>query len=157
VKIAEFADFECPACKHFESTLKSVLASYPANRVSLVFVHFPLRQHRFASIAARAAECAAPGGRFATFHDLLFAKQDSLGLKSWGSFGFEVGIRDSARFSRCVAGTEVVSRIAAGEGIGKRLEIHATPTVMVNGWRFPRPPSETELKNLIDKLLAEAR
>lgn len=57
VTVAEFADFECPACAAFSSDLKAVMEEHP-QEIAYVFHHFPLRQHRFARPAARVAECA---------------------------------------------------------------------------------------------------
>src|SRR6185437_2837175 len=63
VKVIEFADFECPFCRRFDSTMHVVVARYPG-QVSRYFVHFPLPTlHRFALPAARAAECAGRLGR----------------------------------------------------------------------------------------------
>lgn len=74
--------------------------------------------------------------------DVLFAKQDSLGLKSWSSYGHDAGIADTSSFVRCIADTTRVARIEAGIAAGNRLNVHGTPTVLVNGWRFPRAPDQ---------------
>jgi len=58
VTIIEFADLECPACRLFHGMLRDALAQID-DPVALVFVHFPLEQHRFARPAARVLECAA--------------------------------------------------------------------------------------------------
>jgi hypothetical protein len=80
-----FSDFECPYCRTFQSSLDSVRHDR-GNAISFVFVHFPLPMHRFARPAARAAECANTLGKFDAFQRVLFGKQDSLGLKPWGSY-----------------------------------------------------------------------
>jgi protein-disulfide isomerase len=112
-------------------------------------VHFPLRSHRLALPAARAAECAAEQGAFEEMHRTLFARQDSLGLKSWGSYAAEAGIPDTARFLECTASQRSFPRVEAGRRVGEREGVSATPTVLVNNWRLRRPPSEDDLALLV--------
>lgn len=109
IKLIEFTDLECPFCRQFHTTVRAAQRKY-ANRVSHVFVHYPIAGHRFARLAARASECANDQGDFTTFIDVVFAKQDSLGLKPWAEYAREGGVSDSARFARCIADTSVVSQ-----------------------------------------------
>jgi len=154
IKLIEFADFECPACRQFHGALSSVLQRYGPERVSLVFIHFPLKQHRFAQLAARASECAKAQGGFGRLHDVLFDKQDSLGLKPWSSYAVDAGITDTLKFMACQRDTARVDRIVAGLEAGKKLSVMGTPTVLINGWRLARPPSEAEFITMIDRVLA---
>jgi protein-disulfide isomerase len=156
VKLVEFSDLECPVCRQFERNVRSVRAKYP-KEVSVVFVHFPLPQHRFARPAARAAECADRSGRFAEFVALAYDKQDSLGLKPWTSYALEAGVRNTARFARCVADASPVPRIDDGVALAHRMGVRGTPTVIVNGWRFSSPPAEAELIRTVAALIAGDR
>lgn len=157
VQIIEFADFECPFCRKFDSTVRVVTAAYPA-KISRYFVHYPLSTiHRFAVPAARAADCAGKLGRFVAMHDLLFAKQDSFGLKPWVSYARESGITDTSSFEDCITMTDRIPLVADGIQTGKQLNIDATPTVIINGWRFVHPPSDSVLRETIDALLAGKR
>lgn len=153
VKIIEFADLECPACKTFHSTVRAITHKAPQD-VALIFVHFPLAQHRFARPAARAVECANEQGKFLTYYDLLYDKQDSLGLKAWTSFAVEAGVPDTVRFARCTSATTEVRRVETGRALGAKIGVHATPTVIVNGWRYSYPPTESELSRAILTLKA---
>ena len=85
--------------------------------------------------------------------DVLFAKQDSLGLKSWQSFAREAEVVDSAGFVACVESTDALPFVESGIAAGKRIGLVGTPTVIVNGWRFCVPPDDKELKAIVDKLL----
>jgi len=152
VRIIEFADLECPFCKQFQlSTLAAVTAKFP-NDISVTFMHMPLSMHRFALPAARAAECARRQDRALALIDATYRKQDSLGLKSWVSYGAEAGIRDSPAFAHCIASTEAVPRIDSGMAIARRIGVHATPTVMVNGWLFSHPLDEKTLTTMIEEI-----
>lgn len=152
ITIVEFSDLECAACARFQGVIEEVLEKYPKD-VLFVFVHMPLQGHRFARQAARVADCAEESGRFMPMVSALFNKQDSLGLKSWGSFALEAGIADSARIATCAWDTSPIARIEAGVVLAKKLEVTATPTVLVNGWRFVGP-SKDELNRAIDAALS---
>jgi len=85
VLLVEFGDFECPFCRRLAPVLEAAEQAHQG-KVGVIYVHYPLESHRFARPAARAAECAALQSRFRQFHDALFHKQDSLGLKSWAGY-----------------------------------------------------------------------
>ena len=57
VKVVEFSDYQCPACKSIESHLKTLITSY-GDQVQLVYRNFPLPQHKNAMAASLAAEAA---------------------------------------------------------------------------------------------------
>lgn len=152
VKILEFSDFECPFCRRSDSAFHAIAAVHPSD-VALIHVHFPLSMHRFAMPAARAAECAANQGRFAQMHDLLFEKQDSLGLMSWVDFAHEAGVQDTATFLACNSARGVPERVAKGLTDGEALGLHETPVVIINGTRVYPPPSAPQLEQIVDSLL----
>lgn len=139
--VVEFGDFECPSCRWYaHNVLDSLRARYP-HAVRVVYRHLPLTAiHRFAYPAARAAECAAEQGRFAMFHDALFAKADSLGLKGFDSFARETGVADLDAFTACNAKSAPVANIERDRQVAAALGISATPTVIVNARRYARPP-----------------
>src|SRR6185312_1235273 len=102
VTIVEFSDFQCPFCARLEQRLHALLARDPS-AFTLVYRHYPLAQHTHAREAALASECAGAKGRFAAFHDALFANQDSIGTASWGWFARIAGDVDSTALKRCMA------------------------------------------------------
>jgi protein-disulfide isomerase len=152
VKVVTFFDLECPACAGFHSTLKQVEAARPGS-VQNIYVHFPLGYHRFALPAARGAECAAQVGKFQEWVSVLFEKRDSLGLKSWGHYALEAGIKDTSRVNECVRNLKFNSRIDAGTKFGESIQVGGTPTVLINGWRFHVTPSSVAIDSAIDASL----
>jgi protein-disulfide isomerase len=154
IKIIEFEDLECPACRYYQQTVLPPVIARFGQQVSHVFMHYPLKRHRNALPAARAAECAARQGRFSEFVSLVFAKQDSIGLKSWQSFAREVGVGDGVRFTKCTNEKAPMQRISAGLAFADSLQLIGTPAILVNGWRFSNPPSERELTRVVSELLA---
>lgn len=149
ITVVELLDLECPACRRFEESLREIMDQRPA-QVSLVRVSYPLAYHRFALPAARAAECAHATGRFDALVRAIYDKQDSLGIKSWGSFAADAGISDTAGIANCALKPSQYPRIDQGMAFGRKIGITGTPTVLVNGWRFPGTPSKEELEDFID-------
>lgn len=153
IRIIEFGDLECPACRSYQGVLTSLKRRFGA-AVSILFVHYPLSYHPHAYAAARAAECARQRGQFAEFVALAYAKQDSLGKKDWASFGRDAGVGDPDAFAACVADTAQVPIIESGLAMTKRFDVSATPTIFVNGWRYKGAPGEQLLVELIKTLQA---
>lgn len=98
---------------------------------SVSLIHFPLPSHRFAKLAAQAAECAADRGAMKEFSRLLFAKQDSIGLIGWGEFAYRSGIADSADFKTCLPTKKQV--VESHLQLARNLDVDATPTIVVDG------------------------
>jgi protein-disulfide isomerase len=144
VTIVEFSDLECPFCRRFHAALKSAM-SEDSTDIAVAFVHYPLTQHRFARPAARALECAIAQGRTRAMLDVLFDGHDSLGLKPWTSFARDAGVGDTLAFNRCARATEQMAIVDAGVSMGARFHVTATPTVLINGWRYNVPPTEAIL------------
>jgi protein-disulfide isomerase len=152
VQLIEFADFECPFCANFHNTVKQVEEQFPG-KIAVSFVHFPLPGHRFAEPAARAAECAADQGRFEAMHDQLFANQNAFGLKSWSEFALAAGVPDLTAFETCVKQETPLQQVEAGKKAGEQLDVRATPTIIINGWKLAQPPGPTELKRMVQAIL----
>lgn len=132
VTVTVFTDFECPACRQFtETALAGARVTY-RDQLRLVLRHWPLAIHRFAIPAARAAECAGAQDRFLPFHDLVFAKQDSLGLKSFASYAREAGVEDSLAFDRCYQSAAPIEALAVDTPLVAELGGRGTPLILVN-------------------------
>ena len=156
VKLIEFADLECPFCAEFNRT-SLVLRKRFSKDLAVGFVHLPLPNHRFARPAAHAAECALGQNRFAEFVDATYRLQDSLGLVSWTRIAKEAGISDTVSFGRCIVKQPKMQAVEAGVSLAERWGVRGTPTVVLNGWRYSSPPSESVLVRDIATLLAGKR
>ena len=152
VTMVIFSDLECPGCAAFHETVLGALRKHPKD-LSVVFVHLPISGHRFALAAAQAAECANSLGRFDHFIDAVYAKQDSLGLKSWGSYAGEAGISDTAFVARCARNPDPSGRIEAGRELALRWEVRGTPTVIINGRRYQSPPTEDDVERSFQEVM----
>jgi protein-disulfide isomerase len=156
VTIVEFGDFECPACRHFEPVIRAIRAEFPTS-VSLVFRHWPLPYHRFAIPSARAAECASAQGRFEAMHDLLYAKQDSLGIKPFSSYATDAGVADTAAFNLCNRAASPIAAVARDSIAARALGGRGTPTILVNQLRLTGVPDSATLERMVKDALHLAR
>lgn len=156
ITLVTAVDFECPSCALFHQTVNAVVTARPSV-VRAVYVAFPISYHRFAMPAARAAECAARVGRFAEWAEAVFSHRDSLGIKSWGQFAASAGIADTTMIRRCANDARPVPLIDAAMEFSKSIGVDATPTVLVNGWRFHQPPSRASLDSAIDAVLRKQK
>ena len=152
VQLAVFVDLECPYCARFHQIMRSVQDEFP-NDVDVNVVHLPLPQHRFAEPAARAAECARAQYRFDEFVDVVFAKQDSLGLKGWGSFAFDAGVADTSAIVDCAIRRTNMAKVSEGINLSGMVGVQSTPTVVVNGQRLSAPPTAAELRAIVSRIL----
>jgi protein-disulfide isomerase len=153
IQIIEFGDLECSACKRLQGTLDAISKRY-ADSVAVVFIHFPLPQHRFARISARGLECSEQQGRGGQFMSAVYDYQDSLGLKSWRAIAHLAQVPELDRFESCLTGNGSFARIDDGLDLGNRLRVRGTPTLLVNGWRIPPGAS---LQAAIDSIVQGKR
>ena len=79
LSVIEYSDFQCPFCAQYASWLGSLREKY-GDRVKFVFRNYPLANHQYATIAAKAAYAASLQGKFWEMHDLLFENQ-----KEWAA------------------------------------------------------------------------
>lgn len=166
----EYSDFECPFCKRFHATPKSLLERF-GSRVNWVYRHFPLPNHDPAARrAAVASECAARlGGNkaFWQFTDAVLehTRSNGQGLpedKSEEAFALQIGLEQSA-FARCLEDKKMAHRVEEDYADGIAAGVTGTPTTLIRHNRTGATevvvgalPAET-LAAVIDRMLAESR
>jgi protein-disulfide isomerase len=158
VQIIEFFDYQCPFCKAVQPAVKAIRQKYP-KKVAVYYENNPLSMHINAFGAAVAAECArhlAPKS-FMAYHDALFAHQYLLGRPGlYERLATEVGISDSTGFRLCVENKSPAYRIASGQALANKLNIHCVPTFIINGSLVSGALTERQLNGLVQGALAEA-
>lgn len=134
VTVVVFSDYQCPACKRFMAEIDKVRARYPS--VAVVMRHFPLPNHPYAEIAARAAICGEAQGSFARLNDLLFMNADSLGIRPLRTVAEVAGVPDLSAFEKCLVSESTAKVLQADLEAGRGLGIIGTPTLLVNGQQY---------------------
>jgi protein-disulfide isomerase len=162
VTLEEFSDFQCPACGGLDPALRSISRDY-GERVRWLFRNFPLfSMHKYAFIAARAAESAGAQGKFWEMHDILYDNQ-----KDWvdapeprdlfSSYAARLGL-DVERFKADMNRQDLADRIKADVDRGNSLNVRGTPTIFLDGRELMpgKLPSEQDIRREIDAALSPA-
>jgi protein-disulfide isomerase len=84
---------------------------------------------------------------------LLFEKQQAFGSVPWSDFARQAGIPDTQQFDACMSDTRPFERIDRGKELAEKMNIRGTPTLLVNGWKLPVPPSPEELDKIVRNVL----
>ncbi len=137
VTMEEFSDFQCPACGGLDPALRRISKDY-GERVRWVFRNFPLTTiHKYAFIAARAAEAAGAQGRFWEMHDLLFENQGEWSVVEparpvFVGYARRLGL-EADRFGRDMDAPETRARVEADLRRADTASVGATPTLFLEG------------------------
>lgn len=152
VKIAEFADFQCPACGASEPIVAKVLKDYEG-KLYYEYHHFPLQQHRWAQDAAESAEAAGEQGKFWEYHDKLFATQndwaDKDALPIFKQYAKDLQL-DEKKFNDALDSHKFRDKVLDSVKKGNELAVDSTPTFFVNGKRVVGGLTYDGWKSLID-------
>lgn len=149
VQLIEFIDLECPFCARYHSTIDSI-AVLLADSVQIRYVNLPIEGHRFAPSGGGAVECAFARGIGEQFVSTVFRLQDSIGFLTWPVLAKRAGLLDTAGFQACVDDPHTRKKVDSAVEVAKLLEVRGTPSVLLDGQRYDRPPK-------LDRLLSDIR
>ena len=108
-----------------------MLKLYP-NDVKVAHMHFPLRGHRYAQIAAIGAVAAQRQGKFWEYHDRVFANHSTLDDQKLTEIAKAIGL-DMARFDKDKADPSVQRQVQSDLETGLEIGVTGTPAIFVNG------------------------
>jgi protein-disulfide isomerase len=163
VVVEEFADFQCPYCRVFSTTIEPRLRTQyiPTGRVRFIFRNYVVVGPE-STLAANAVLCAGDQDAFWEYHDLLYANQ---GAENSGAFStprleaFAAQLHlDGVKFDQCLTSQAHADVIAADTQQGHRYGIPGTPSFAVNGRLVTISLQDTQYQALfsaIDKALAQ--
>lgn len=114
--------------------LQQVLEKFP-DKVKLVVKNYPLRSHKFALNAARAALSAKIQGKFWEFHHELMKNYKSINDAKIQEIARQLQL-DMERFNQDMKSRAVQSIIDRDVQNGNRIGVRGTPTVFINGKRL---------------------
>jgi len=139
--IFEYADYQCPGCASINPKVNKVIEELDG-KLAVVYRSFLLSYHQNGTAAASAAEAAGLQGYWKPYADKLFAEQaeweNATGSERAALFDKyfdEVtnGEGDMEKFNADIASDEVSKKISFDMGIGKRIDVGATPAFYVDG------------------------
>jgi protein-disulfide isomerase len=100
--------------------------------VKLVIKHFPLKNHKYAAKAARAALAAGMQGKFWEFHQKLFENYKSIDDSKIEKIAEELSL-DLEKFRTDMNGSAIQALIKRDIRNGVKVGVRGTPTVFING------------------------
>lgn len=139
-----FSDFNCPYCYGYYPVLRQFVLENN-EKTKLIFRDFPLDDDK----ASLAANCAFAQGRFWQMHDKLFSNQSELDDSSILKIAEEIDL-DLDKFNNCYLQEEFKNDIGEDFLLGVRAGVSGTPTLFINGSKFPGVMS----KNILEQILA---
>ncbi len=101
----------------------------------MVFKNFPIRNHKLAQPAAKAALAAGKQGKFWEYHDKVFTNYNKLSEGLLKQFAQELEL-DMNRFRKERGSKELASLINRDLREANRIGVRGTPTIFVNGKRL---------------------
>ena len=160
VKIVEFGDFQCPACRAAAEPLKTAYENNKEN-VQLIYRHIPLSIHPNADEAALASEAAAFQGKFWEMYDILYAQQDSWANLQDPKNQFEVYAQalglDLDKYKSDYSSSAAKDNVKRDEEASVAAGVNSTPTFFVNGEKITGALNIDQWQEIIDEKLANAK
>lgn len=150
VKLVEFSDFQCPACRAFAPVVDELAGKY-SDTLLFAYRHYPLSQHAFAKPAALAAEAAGQQGKFWEMNKLLFENQDRFSNAPWTELADQLKL-DRTKFDEALNAQTLKDKIDRDETTAITLKLPGTPSFFLNGIRL-NVSSPLELKTAVEKVV----
>ncbi|GAB4404980.1 MAG: hypothetical protein OHK0052_27260 [Anaerolineales bacterium] len=166
IKITEFSDFQCPACKLFhDRTFAQLVKEYvETGQVYYTYRSMGLWIGQESVDAIEAAYCAGEQNKFWEYHEVLFANQgaENAGLltqKRLLAFGEVVPGLEMQAFTECVKDNRFNDAINADRANGDAAQVKGTPSFLITApGKAPKliggAMSIADMKREIDAALA---
>ena len=129
--------------------LEQVLEHNP-DTVKIVLKNLPLKFHKLADPAARAALAAAEQGKFWEYHDELFSG-GKLNAAIFDKIAVKLGL-DMAKFKQDMNSPKIKNKLATDMRDASQAGVTGTPTVFINGRRMKNRSLE-EFQRIINEEL----
>jgi len=165
VKVVEFGDYKCPACKRFhEQVFFKLKHDYiDTGKVEFFFINFQFIGPDSIT-AGIAGECIYHQSEpaFWAYHGAVYENQGPEN-QLWATPGFllelvrqHVKVKiDEAELERCIADERYRKDVEQDRKIGEVAGVNATPSIFVNGQKVDYP-SYKAIKAAIEKELAKS-
>lgn len=167
IQIVEFADYECPACRHMYSALHDLLKRYEGKYL-FVFRNYPLDKscnpsmqrelHQFACTAAFFSRCAGEQGKFWESMELLFSKdaeKGELSTQALTDVASQQLSLDKEGIVECMQSQRYLKKIQQDIAAGNAAGLMGTPSIWVNG-KYVAQPSPSNLEKIFSVVLERA-
>jgi protein-disulfide isomerase len=132
VTLVEFADYQCPFCKQFQTTVFDRLKKdyIDTGKVRFISRDLPLDFHPHAMDAAVATQCAGEQAHFWQMRDTLISHSDNLAPEAITKYATEIGL-DMNRFHTCIGQDAYASAIRQNIAEANAAGISGTPSFVI--------------------------
>jgi protein-disulfide isomerase len=131
VTMVEFADFECPYCRQWYSSVYEKLYTNYSTKIRFIYRDFPLSLHPNAKPAAVAANCAGAQGNYWDYFRKLYSDPRGLGSAMYTAYAQEIGL-DVPAFNSCIGSNKYANEIDLDLQDGTRLGVNGVPAFFIN-------------------------
>lgn len=131
VTVVEFADYQCPHCKHAYEIMKKIKKEHK-DKFKFIFMDFPINRSGISRVVAEGAYCANEQGKFWEYHGAAFDAQSSLSKESPKKLASDLKL-DEKKFEACLKDSKAKEYVARAEKEAQRIGVHGTPAIFVNG------------------------
>jgi protein-disulfide isomerase/uncharacterized membrane protein len=155
--IVKFTDFECPACQYGAVQLEKLKEKYPG-QVEIEVVNFPLSNkynpsissdlHPLAGLAAKGGIVMKQKGKFDEYYKRIMDRNENLTEKKIDEVIKQLN-EDVVTIRKQTESSEVAQILAGDIERGKALDIHSTPTLIVNGVKLADGVDIAKLESMI--------
>jgi len=155
--ITEYSDYQCPACAYFHPMVKKLEKEY-GDQIELNLKFFPLNNHQFAALAARAAQSAKNQGKFREMHNLIFQNQKRWSQSSnpapiFESYAKKIGL-DMEAFRNDINSSETQKAVMKEKQEGVNKGVNSTPTFFIDGQKIdPLPRTYSQFEQIVQQFL----
>lgn len=160
VKIYEYTDFACPACRHAAGKLDEMIKVFGPG-LQVQFKHYPLLNiHPWSLHAAAYADCAGAQGKFKEYAALLFeGQQHWAGAKTepkeFADYAGKLGL-DWQKMLACSNDPETLRTLKLDIAEADLKGVSATPTFFINGRRAVGSGQLLDQAQKFDNILRKA-
>jgi len=162
VLIVEYSDFQCPPCRQSGLDVrKSILSEY-VDKVQWTYKWLPLPSHNWAKPAALGTACVFSQSptRFWDLHGILLSQQSSMSVDSLHAvvlgYAGHQGL-DLKKLNDCLTGQDKMGQnlLTSSKSEAVALGVFSTPTIFVNGKKVLFPTNVENLRDAINRELAD--
>ena len=131
VTLTVFSDFQCPYCSKEFSVIEQLLKKYPTD-LKVVFKHFPLRSHKFATQAAIAALAAEQQGKYLELMREMYKNYRSLNETTLQEYAGNVGL-NLEKFEQDRKNKTFKQQIQRDRQLARTIGVRGVPSLYING------------------------
>lgn len=140
IRIVEYSDFQCPACKFGAKQVRKLKNEY-GDKITFYYKHYPLSFHKWADDAAYFTSCINDNfgnEKFWESHDLIFDNQETLNEESFKEIISNIFSDVNFNFSACLdTGDKYKKFVESSIEEGVNIGVKSTPTFVIEGHIVP--------------------